>query len=62
MLKKIIKKFQIDVEKKGKIFILVISPQIYDIKERSTAMFYKNFFNQLKKKYKYFRFKWKNAR
>ena len=33
----------------SKIFILVISPQIYDIKERSTAMFYKNFFNQLKK-------------
>ena len=49
LLKKIIRKFQIDVEKKGKIFILVISPQIYDIKERSTAMFYKSFFNQLKK-------------
>ena len=49
LLKKIIQKFQIDVEKKGKIFILIISPQIYDIKERSTATFYKNFFNQLKK-------------
>ena len=49
LLKKIIQKFQADVEKKGKIFILAISPQIYDIKEKKTAIIYKNFFKQLKK-------------